>query len=559
MEELENKNFEEEFLNVLDEPESTLILGASDETKGCTSYCAEYDPTCRAFKCNKNVCECDGVCYSDSCSFDQCAGFGCACDGTCDTDACGCNTPRGGTCYEDVCTEFSQTDKYYWWAAGRIKKFGYYLQTYEDYYMLNSARSWFTGIVSSNTHSNCAICRTLISATTNINNIKNTGTTVFYMSGLSNTVIGSTTSNAIIGYAGVDSSATTHMTGNTNVAIYARSTSSQTYFNSMWSVITATTGTSPQQTFCYVPEKTFTIDVVSGTQPIQGARIDIASATTIFPQILSGTAANISLRTGTEGRVCLCTSSTTATTIIGRVGRKGFSGNTSHPFTATQGTVDIVNLGTHQDRNDYETVTTINVFEINPEGVNYHYESNLNLTISALNTNYISAYTFNGQDGINYINTVLRFATTKKILPGLAYYINDPLFGKPTYSTYSVGNITLTTAETTFASFTWNTTTTIDIATPMVQNSNATQSATVYYVCMFDSYYCFLGQSVLAPSATDSKQFTVTYSSITGGGLPVLGTNKTLIFKAFLATTVSNVNLIGGTYIYEVSGGGDLS
>ena len=93
----------------------------------------------------------------------------------------------------------------------------------------------------------------------------------------------------------------------------------------------------------------------------------------------------------------------------------------------------------------------------------------------------------------------------------------------------------------------------------MVQNSNATQSATVYYVCMFDSYYCFLGQSVLVPGATDSKQFTVTYSSITGGGLPGVGTNKTLIFKVFLASAVSNVNLIGGTYIYEMSSVGDLS
>lgn len=538
MEELENKNFEEEFLNVLDEPESTLILGASDETKGCTSYCSEYDSTCTGYKCIKNVCQCDGVCYSDS---------------------CGCDTPRGGTCYEDLCTSFIETDTYYWWAAGRIKKYGYYLQTYEDYYSLPSARSWFTGMVSSDTHSNCAICRTLISGTTSINNIKQTGTTVFYMSGVSTTVIGSTSSNTIIGYAGVNSSATTHMTGYSKVAIYARSTSSQTFFNNMWQVITSITGTSPQQTNCYIPEKTFTIDVVSGAQPIQGAKVSITSASTIFPQILSGAAANITLRTGTEGRICLCTSSTTATSITGRVGRKGFSGDTSHPFTATQGTIQIVNLGTHQDRNDYETITAKDIFEINPEGVPYHYQDNLNLTMSALNANYFSAYTFNGQDVIIYINTVLRFATTKKILPGLAYYINDPLFGKPTYSTYSVGNMTLTTAETTFASFTWNTKTSIKIATPIVQNSNATQSATVYYVCMFDSYYCFLGQSVLGPGATDSKQFTVTYSSITGNVLPGLGTNKTLIFKVFLATSVSNVRLIGGTYIYEMSSVGDLS
>ena len=409
MDELENKNFEPEFLNVLNESESTLILGTSSD-EGCTSYCDTYDPTCRAFKCNTNTCTCNGTCYNDGCSSDSCS-----CDPKyCETDGCSCYMPRG-SCYED----FPTGTTYYWWAGGVIDRFGYYLDSITDIYKIYSGRSKFTSTISASSASYSAICKTITANSGNVSRIADYGSlgkVKFYTSGTGTTIVGSTSNEEVIGYIFVNSSATTHMTGGDYIRVFARSTSSHTYFNSMWSYITGSNYNYPSSTYAHRPEKRFTIDVYSGTHLVQGAKFNINNVATIFPQF--GTVAiKQEIRTGTGGRVCLCTSSTTSTAITGTVSRKGLYGGQAKAFTASQNVITSVQLTGNTASTDAETVVVENANEINPEGVYEAFqvtEKKLNLTKKMLAEKYYSSTTFNNQDTTAYGRVVLRFNATKK-------------------------------------------------------------------------------------------------------------------------------------------------
>lgn len=553
MEELENKNFEEEFLNVLEEPESTLILGddgggipCTSYYSGCTSYCQIYDPTCPS-NCKKNTCQCDGTgsCYSNTCVCNN---------GVCYGDTCSCNTPRC-VCYND--TQPTGTT-YYWWAAGRIKKYGYYLDVGLETYTLNTARSKFTGEISASSAVNSGICKTITSNTTNVNNIKNTGNTNFYTSGVSNTTIGGNGSNLIIGYVGVASSATTHMTGNTMVSVWARSTTSLTEFNRQWAIVTSTTELIPPQTICKIKEKTFTMDFVSGTQRIQGAYVSINNIATIFPQFI-GSFSRESLRTGTEGRIVLCTSSTTSTAITGTVSRRGFNGGAPKAFTAYAGQNDSIQLGNTQQNSDKETITTHKIKEIVPEGISHYIIDNQNLTKNILAEKYCSSTTFNGvEDNSAYYNTVLRFSNTKKIEPSLQYFHNDPVFGKQANSQYMATGLTLSITKQNFATITWDIITTLKLVLPRLQNTNTNTAALVNIWCTVNSTEYWLGTYEVLPGETISETKTISYYSLTGANQ---GTSQsvTLTLKANLDASVSGVKVIGGTYTYTItSGGGQL-
>lgn len=94
MSEIELKNFENEFLNVLEEPESTLVLGES--TSECEDFCSEGD-VCK-INCPKN--ECSKVCDEHSPCYTNCGSdAGCGEKDVCSVN-CGKNDCKFGDCTE---------------------------------------------------------------------------------------------------------------------------------------------------------------------------------------------------------------------------------------------------------------------------------------------------------------------------------------------------------------------------------------------------------------------------------------------------------------------------
>lgn len=558
MDEIENKVFEPDFLNILDEQDSTLILGATDDTGGCTAYCETYDPTCRAFKCDPNTCTCNGTCYSDA---------------VCGTDTCG--DPTKATCYKDVqpctidcgadcptncpsnCGQYTPSVTYYWWAAGRISKYGYYLTDKSEYYMLDSARSKFVNGVSASSQYYSSICMTLTANSANVNRIKGTGKTNFYTSGTASTIVGTTAdTDTIIGYVFVTSSATTHMSETSAIKVYAESTSSQTYFqNSMWPIITATTGSIPYKTNSYVPEKTFTISVRSGSTPVQGAFVGITNLIELFPQFGYIDATKRLLRTGTEGLIRLCTSSTTSTTITGTASRKGLNGGNNVSFTATQNVATIAQLGQTPTSADNETITIRNAKEIIPEGLLHiaNTNSELNITSSFLGGIDMSTSTFNGSYGIY---EVLTFKRVSKIEPAALYFTNDPVLGKGTQTTYYATGKTLNSSLQTYAQLSWMTGDSLEIYTPIINNTT-TGTVHVVFWCTVDSVDYTLANLEINASSTGKTSTYVSWYHLTGQYIIGGGDSKTVYLKASLLENVSTVSVVAGNYVYVIRSSGN--
>ena len=546
MDEIENRKFEPEFLNVLNEVESTLVLGASDgDGKGCTAYCETYNSACTKVDCKANTCTCYGT-------------------GNCYSDSCGCDTPsKASTCYQDElpclndCGLDSSQTTYYWWAAGSINKYGYYLSTRDNFYPLDTARSRFiTTAISASSPSYCAICSSLISNSSNITRIRQTGRTKFYTSGTASTIVGSTSSTHFtIGYVFVESSATTHMSEITPIKVYAQSFSSQTYFNnSVWPVITSTTATTPMYTYAYVPEKTFTINVYSGTttsnyQEVQGAYVSINNLLEIFPQFSSGISPTRPvLRTGTEGIMVLCTSSTTSTTITGSVYRKGFNGGESVPFTATQATRTTIRLNQSTSTADNETITVGNANEIIPEGLLH---PNTAITSQNLTQTVIGNWSGSVEPFKSSLNLyeVLTFKNVKKIEPATVYFVNDPVLGKGNALTYHATGKTLTQSLQTYAQIPWNTAKDLTIVSPIIRNTNSSTEAFVELWCSFNSNDYYLDTINVLASLTASTILHVSLFHLTGQQ-PTSGEDVTLYLKAKLVSNVSSVQIIGGNYSY---------
>lgn len=557
MDEIESRKFEPEFLNVLNEVESTLILGASDgDGKGCTAYCESYNSACTTVVCKANTCTCNGPCDSDSC--------GCNTQtkaATCDNDALPCKNDCGTDCPTNCstnCGVYSIPTTYYWWAGGSIKKYGYYLSTKDGHYPLNTARSRFiTTAISASSQSYCAICSSLMSDPSNITRIRQTGITKFYISGTSSTIVGTTSSSQFtIGYVFIEASAATHMSERTAIRVYAESFSSQTYFNnSVWPVITSTTNSTPMYTYAYVPEKTFTIVVYSGTntsnyQEVQGAYISINNLYDIFPQFTSGTSSQTKpvLRTGTEGIIVLCTSSTTSTTITGSAYRKGFNGGERVPFTATQATRTTVRLNQTASTADNETITVGNATGVIPEGLLH---PNTALTTQNLTPRFIGNWSGSVEPFKSSFNVyeVLTFKNVKKIEPATVYFVNDPVLGKGDTLTYHATGITLTQSLQTYAQIPWNTANDLTIVTPAIQNTNSTTTAFVELWCSFNSNDYYLDTIEVLNSLTASTILHVSLFHLTGQ-VSTGDDDVTLYLKAKLVSNISIVQIIGGNYSY---------
>ena len=424
MDELENKNFENEFLNILGEDESTLVFGTDEK--------------------GSDTCETDGCkaqCKADSCKED-----------------CSLNTPVCGT---DGCTPAKGDAKagdtpgttYYYWATGRWLKYGYYISA--SPYTLRQAGAFFTSdSVSAANSTNTAILNAIKNNTLGLNNmyISNQYYGNFSTTGTSTSIIGTTGSTAaIIGYIKMKLSAITHTTSNTvSIPVYARSYSANNNtFTANYN--TSKTGSPGGNTQIKLQEKTFKIYTKYGGTPLQGSEINITNLKTNFPQYSGGGSSpslKDVLRTGTDGFICLCTSSMTATTITGTVRRKGFNGYQSQAITATANTTTNITLSAPQN-SDKETIVFDNIRKINPSlALDYSY-SYLNYTHN-VGTLYS---TLTGEvPTASHTGVVLTFDKVYQLHPGYRYYVNDPVIGKGEAQTYTATQRTLTTAAQGFGS-----------------------------------------------------------------------------------------------------------
>ena len=414
MDELENKNFENEFLNILEEPESTLVFGTDEKgSDGC-----DTDGGCKA------------QCKSDACTKD-----------------CSSNTPVCGT---DGCTPAKGDSKsgddpgaiYYYWATGRWLKYGYYVSG--NPYTLLKAGAYFTnnGVSAANSTTS-AILISIKNNTLGLNNMYISNKTYgnFSTTGTNTTIIGTTaTTPALIGYIKMRLSANTHTTSATiSVPVYAKSYSANnSVFTSQYNQSKTTsviTGASIS-----LPEKTFTIYTKYANTPIAGSEISITNVTTIFPQYF-GYDQKFALRTGNDGFICLCTSSTTSNTITGTIKRKGFNGYVSQSFTATAFSPTTVTLGTPQN-SDKETIIFGKVQRIHPSLATYASDKFLNWTHN-IGTGHTS---ITGEvPTASNANAVLTFDKVYQLRPGYSYYVNDPIMGKGERQTYVATQRVLTT------------------------------------------------------------------------------------------------------------------
>ena len=431
MDELENKNFENEFLNILEEPESTLVFGTDENSTD----------ECESDAC-KEQCTSDGVCKADAC-----------------TNDCSLDTPVCGT---DGCTPAKDDAKagdtpgttYYYWATGRWLKYGYYISA--SPYTLTQAGGFFTSdSVSAANSTNTSILNAIKNNTLGLNNmyISNQRYGNFSTTGTSTSIIGTTGSTpAIIGYIKMKLSAITHTTSSTvSIPVYARSYSANNNtFTSHYN--TSKTG-SPGGT-TKDKEKTFKIYTKYSGTPVQGSEFIIANLSENFPQYSANGSYDSSstkhvLRSGTDGFICLCTSSMTATTITGTVKRKGFNGYQSQSFTATANTTTNITLATPQN-SDKETIVFNKINRINPSlTATDSQHHNLNYT-HKVGTSYS---TLTGEvPTAQHTGVVLTFDKVYQLLPGYRYYINDPVIGKGELYIYTATQITLTTTAQGFGS-----------------------------------------------------------------------------------------------------------
>lgn len=531
MDELENKNFENEFLNILEEPESTLVFGEGEKgSDDCTS-----DGGCKA-QCKTDACTTD--CTSDT--------------PVCGTDGC---TPAKG----DSKSGDDPGMIYYYWATGRWLKYGYYISG--SPYTLNQAGGFFTSdSVSAANTTNTSILNAIKNNTLGLNNmyISNQYYGNFSTTGTSTSIIGTTGSTpAIIGYIKMKLSAITHTTSSTvSIPIYARSYSANnntftSYYN------TSKTGSPGGTTQIRLQEKTFTIYTKYGGTPVQGSEFTIANLHENFPQYSAGNSQSITkhvLRSGTEGFICLCTSSMTATTITGTVKRKGFNGYQSQSFTATANTITNITLATPQN-SDKETIVFGKIKSINPSLLTDAQYYNLNYT-HKVGTLYS---TLTGEvPTAQHTGVVLTFDKVYQLHPGYRYYVNDPVIGKGELEIYTATQRTLTTTAQGFGSIQiyGNHVTTLVIPTCSGSSQLGATVATVEIlgsVTIGGTTYTKVVHSFTVlqnMSTTEEANFGV--ATITED-LTVLANNlHTISLSARVTTSAasSKVLLVGGTYSY---------
>ena len=528
----EKKFTEDEFLNILDEPETSspneIILGA---------------------------CSCDGndfcldlVCITDQCINDYC------CDCTSFTLPCPNNT---------VCLD--SHGSYYYIAFSNILSYGYYNS---NEYSITGARGAFENAISTNTLTNSAVLYSIK------NSLSNNGALVtdnhkkfIWTSGMSsyNIYPTGTTPCALVGYVYLKFySAATHYTRTTvPIAVYGFTTTSYTAFTGLMRNVQIATAWGFQNV--YFPEKTFYLNVIYGgnanTQTInlQGAEITLSNVSyQAFPHLLTENGNYCKPKTGLAGLVVLCTSSLTTTdNITGVVSRHGLEGNLTKAFMARTQQVTLIRMLSTRPETEAETVVTTNAPRyINPAF--RHTIPNLNLTKNLLSQ---CGYTYCGIT-INNNNQVITFDKTFQIRPGFEYLYHDPLLGKIAQAHYSVqNNIGLTYSEQTAATLNWNTKKQYEITLPSITNTGNTYvSVDINYITTINgnTYNNVLYFGVLnAGQSCIGESVVISYKTILGSSQPIItlpDINYTLYLRAKISAGNNNQAILyAGNYYYTIS------
>ena len=515
---------ENEFLNILNEPESTLpkdiILGAG----------------CKKEECPSNSCSSQGT------------------KGT--TGDTGDNT--------------GQTTYYY---ALQIKacKFGYYMpsQLPNGAYQLTSTNPvgfWFNSVSGAN-----STVRSILTNGYSTNtgySITTAATCTFAASGTTNVAFGNTATTTVVGYVFLSASATNKRFSNTTaypLAVYARFWTNSQYSD----FVTAYTRIATGQTTLgaaqeyYMKEKTFSIYTKYNNLPVQGSIVTITNVGTYFPQYASQTGYKI--LTGYDGGVILSTSSVTGTTISGFVDRIGFNNNTHVNFTATADTVCNVNLSHTSNLEKYELplydMVKTNIL-LDPL-VDIYYAGGViqdigpSLTPKMLNSHGFSAETSPAINQLQFIRAYDLIRTK----PALSYNTNDPVLGKFAEKSYTVSSdITITTALTQFATFAWDMANVYQFNYPTITKTGTTSTVEVQFyattVVNGITYSNVLLKTVACNQATMSVSQIIGFETLTsqhGNGASGSMSVRLYVKKT---TNVGTLKLKSGTYNYSYTGGG---
>lgn len=551
---------ENEFLNILNEPESTLpddiIFGASDS-------CTEKDTSCPS-NCDDGCSTaadsspCDDACTADS-------------GGICKADDTGCTSQgtRGST--GDTGNETAQTTYYYALQIKAVKK-GYYIpsQLPSGTYQLtatNPVGFWFNSVSGAND-----TVRSILTNgyTTNTGySITTAATCVFAASGTTNVAFISTSTTQIAGYVFLSASATNKKFSNTisyPLAVYAKlwpNSQSASFFTAYDRIATGQTTLGYSQDY-YMKEKTFSIYTKYNNIPVQGSIVTISNVDTYFPQYAPYPGYKI--LTGYDGGVILSTSSVTGTTITGFVDRIGFNGNSHVTFTATADTICTVNLS-HTNVSEryelplYEMVKTNDLLD---PLVDIYYDGGViqeigpSLTPKMLNSNGFSAETSPAINQLQFIRAYDLIRTK----PALSYITNDPVLGKYSELSYTISNdITITTELTQVATFAWDVANVYLFNYPTITRTGTTSTVQVEFYATTTvnsiTYSNVLIKTVTCNQDAISVSQTLNFDILTSQHGTGASGSMSIILYVKKTTNVGTLKLKSGTYNYSYTSGGD--
>lgn len=461
---------------------------------------------------------------------------------------------------------------YYYWLAAELRNYGYYSNAYSNTttegtfdpsdinnvnwgwsgggytYALNSLHGYFDRNRSFSGNMADSYASVFQSVADNVIKLRNLSgaskINLYYKARYtaSTPQVGNLSSQSIVGYIPIVLSTTTHTSLETWITLWGQSYTSESACVKDYNQVCSGIGITNTNNF--VRENEISVKVVYDGQPIQGVKVAIDNQTTIFPQ-LEGSKPK-TLYTGTDGFICLSTSSNTSTTVTGTLQRKGFFNGATQGFTATFNTPLVVNATTGET--DAETVAARTYNSINHSltssmipAVNSDYYTNLNpyLLLSG-NTRQMAPCIINDSGGFltEKKYKILTFNNTKAIRPGYKYEFNDPEIGKIQEPTYYCSAVSINSSTKDFASIdNFKSVNTYGLHLPTLTNS---QNSDVD-VNIYGNNTLIKTVSVPANSSADTTViFTMNYTG-------------TLTLKVSTNSMVQQdaINLLNGWYHYQ--------
>lgn len=543
MEELDKNIQENEFLNILGEQESTLangiILGASDSSSSGSTK-------------GSDTCDSDGSCKNEGCK-DQ---------GSCTTDG--------------ICTSQGSTANYYFVAGANVMTYGYYKNnpSNSDYYSISTCKFVYA---STSGMSTILTAAAYSHRNDSCYNLTQHSRNIWFSGASAVNPLGASTTGTMGLYVTMYASSLTHAYQSFIVPfkVYSFPSSNSGQFTTIANSMASNSTIYPQNFTANTLEKIFdiTVSYVSGSAPvtIQGADVSISQSSS-FPQLTSG----IRVKTGTDGKVVLATSSFTGTTINGYINRKGFNGNNNYAFNAGMNQSTIVTLPVNNVEAEKQIVSTSDIYN----NINDYIIDNLpnhiasmafqNWTVKQLNNQSMSVVT---RPGVSLSDTnVLRYSDIIKITPGAANIYNDVVLGKPSSLSYNLrSTITLNTSYQLVASFTatttrWYTDYTYNFMFPTIQYSSISTDSSIPILIKYeiDSVQPSAGlttgtceQEIVNAGYYTNFAISKTLSYATlrsiawpSGSVPHYYFTIKMYF-AIEAAPVGTIKALGGTYYYS--------